>query len=208
MRFSPRKFNNMINNVAQNVSWRKAYACPCVNPQSSAADPECRHCGGKGNIWDDAVDGTAALTERDTLRQWKEFGQMDAGDLVLVLASDSALYEIGRSDRVVMQDRTEPFSINLLSGRRDQLRLPVVSIDRLFWLLPNGDISDGEIPKILDNGIIEHEFPPPIGTTYSVTGRQHPEYFVWMSLPTDRPHHKGSRLPRRVVLRKWDLYGR
>ena len=208
MQFSPDRFNKVINGRAQSMEWRKGYACPCVSRSSGAAAPNCPHCHGKGTLWDDAIPGLAALTERDTLRQWKDFGMLDSGDVVMIISSDSVLYDIGQNDRVIMKNRTVPFSLNLVSGVRDTLRLPVVSLDRIFWFLEDGSLSDGEIPDITPDGVMDFRYPPPPDTTYSVTGRQNPEYFVWTSLPADRPHHQGARLPRRVVLRKWDLYGR
>ena len=43
---------------------------------------------------------------------------------------------------------------------------------------------------------------------YSMTGRRLPEYICYHDFPQDRAHHSGARLPRKVVLRKFDLLGR
>ena len=49
---------------------------------------------------------------------------------------------------------------------------------------------------------------PAFGQNYSLTGRYFPEYFVWVDLVQTRHHHDGFDLPRHVVLRRFDLFGR
>ncbi|MOA60540.1 hypothetical protein D3C78_1854430 [compost metagenome] len=49
---------------------------------------------------------------------------------------------------------------------------------------------------------------PPPGTTYSLTGWKFSEYFVFGDYPANRNMHSGMKLPKRVVLRRWDLMGR
>jgi hypothetical protein len=49
---------------------------------------------------------------------------------------------------------------------------------------------------------------PPMGTQYSVTGDRYSEYYMLDAYPDDRNQHRGMRLPKRIVLRKWDLFGR
>ncbi|MCK7579808.1 MAG: hypothetical protein MZV65_31715 [Chromatiales bacterium] len=44
--------------------------------------------------------------------------------------------------------------------------------------------------------------------TYTLAGRAYPEYFCYGDFPQDRAHHHGEPLPRKVVLRKFDLFGR
>jgi len=41
-----------------------------------------------------------------------------------------------------------------------------------------------------------------------LTGRRRQEYFVYAEMPFDRPIHYGLTLPRRVVIRRFDLYGK
>jgi hypothetical protein len=86
-----------------------------------------------------------------------------------------------------------------------------VSIDRITWLDEEGDLVDGTLPRSWANGVLT--WPPlaaktpPAGVTVAITGRRHPEYFCWLTLTLDRPHHSGAPLPRRVVLRRFDLFG-
>ena len=34
-----------------------------------------------------------------------------------------------------------------------------------------------------------------------------PEYYCFQEIPIDRPEHSGAALPRRVALRRFDLFG-
>lgn len=208
MRFSARAFNSFLNGVGQDFSWRKAFACPCVNPNSMQASPTCPVCNGKGRSWESAVTGRAGVAGRESMKQWAQFGLWDAGDVMLSLPSDSPLYDMGQFDRVLMLNRTEPFSINMIRGMNDIIRFPVVSVDRVFWIV-GGAIVEGALPTVLPNGVLDWgASAPPMATNYSLTGRRVPEYFVYQDLPMDRPHHAGMRLPRKVVIRRFDLYGR
>lgn len=208
MRFSPSAFNRFLNDIGQDFSWRKAFACPCVNPNSMQAAPNCPVCGGKGRAWTDAAVGRSGVAGRDAMKEWAQFGLWDAGDVVLSIPSDSILYDMGQYDRVLMLNRTEPFSMNMIRGMNDLIRFPVVSVDRVFWIA-GGAIVEGEIPAVLPNGMLDWAGnAPPHGVTFSLTGRRTPEYFVYQDMPMDRPHHAGMKLPRKVVIRRFDLYGR
>jgi WD40 repeat protein len=66
----------------------------------------------------------------------------------------------------------------------------------------------GLVASVAENGAITWAVAPPIGAQFSMIGRAHPEFFLFKDLPQDRAHHGGATLPRRVVLRRWDLFGR
>ena len=211
MKLSPQKFNTWLNNIGQRFAWRRSYACPCVSPHSGAAQPGCQHCGGKGRIWDAPVEGISGIAGQKVQTSWAQFGVFEPGDVVLTLPSDSALYDMGRFDRVVMLDSTQPFSTLLTrgSGTTERLLEPIKVIDRVFWIDDSKQIVDGGVPTITADGEPQWSSgEPPQNKTYTITGRQHPEYFVWGEFPQDRAHHGGADLPRRVVLRKFDLFGR
>ena len=209
MRLSSAKFNGLLNSIGQTFGWRKAYACPCVNPNSGAASASCPHCGGKGRLWDASIEGRAGIVGRDQMKDFATFGVLDAGDIMLSIPSDSPLYVIGQYDRVSAKDRSEPFSLTMVRGRNDLMRLPAVSLERAFWLDSAKAIQESDVPAVGVGGVLSWgDNPPPAGATYSLTGRRTPEYFVYQELPADRPMHFGEPLPRRVVLRKFDLYGR
>lgn len=142
-------------------------------------------------------------------REWAQFGTWESGDTVLSLPSDSVVYAMGLFDRVVMLDNTEPFSTSFVRGQNDQLRGKNASVDRVFWLNPTGAIVEGGIPVVdPTGGMTWTTGEPPAGTQYSVTGRQYPEYFCFAEIPSSRGMHSGAALPRKVVLRKFDLLGR
>lgn len=208
MRLSPKRFNRHLNHMGQDFAWRRAYACPCVNPHSGSPKPACPNCAGKGRLWDAAVEGKAGIVGRDQMKAFAAFGMWDQGDIMLSIPSDSPLYGIGQFDRVAASNRSEPFSLNLVRGVNDLIRFPILSIERVFWLV-NEVPTDASPVSLLPDGRIQWgELAPPINATYSVTGRRTPEYFCYTELPADRPMHFGETLPRRVALRRFDLFGR
>lgn len=209
MRLSSRRFNRLLNQVGQDFAWRRSYACPCLNPNSGAAKPNCPLCGGKGRAWEQAVSGKAGIVGRDQMKNFAVFGMWDAGDIMLSIPSDSPLYAIGQFDRVMAINRSEPFSLNLVRGNNDLIRFPILSVERVFWLDPTGQAVDADSVSLLPDGRLQWgAVAPPVGITYSVTGRRTPEYFCYQELPADRPMHFGEPLPRRVTLRRFDLFGR
>ena len=208
MLLSPRRFNRLLNHMGQDFDWRRAYACPCVNPQSGAARHNCPHCAGKGRLWAGAVTGRAGIVGRDQMKNFAVFGMWDAGDIMLSIPSDSPLYGIGQFDRVVALNRSEPFSLNLVRGQNDLIRFRPLSIERVFWLVGDVPTDAGPVELLPDGRLQWGGAAPPMGATYSVTGRRTPEYFCYQELPADRPMHYGAPLPRRVTLRRFDLFGR
>lgn len=210
MRLSPVDFNSFLNQMGQIFGWRKAYACPCINQHSGAPKPNCPHCSGKGRLWDVSIEGLSGITGREAMKEFATFGVLDAGDIMLSIPSDSPLYAMGQYDRVLAKNRSEPFSLNFVRGQNDLIRFPVLSIERVFWLDDANVIHEAApLPTVGATGIIAWgASAPPLGETYSVTGRRTPEFFCYQELPFDRPHHAGEPLPRRVVLRRFDLYGR
>ncbi len=241
MRLNPARFNRFLAGIGQDLAWRPSHACPCVRAYSGAADPSCRHCAGKGRRWDTAIACHAGIVSHEIARKYAPMGLLDAGDVLLVIPSDSPVYAIGEFDRVVMTDRTEPFSLNLIPGS-NVLRFDPVSIHAVTWLNARGELVDGlfrfatpdgavfvtsdgreftlkltfEVRPdgtyaYLANGVTGGVTPPPLtpppGATVSISGRRHPEYFCYLTLALDRPHHSGEPLPRRVLLRRYDLFG-
>jgi hypothetical protein len=208
MHLNPLAFNAFLNGLGQTFAWRRAYACPCLNPSSGAAKPDCPLCAGKGQTWGEAVEGISGIAGQSIQLKWAKFGLFEPGDVVLTIPSDSALYAMGQFDRVVMLDSSVPFSTKFVRGKGDVLRYPNVQVDRVFWL-DGADTVEGGIPTVDDDGTLTWtDGEPPVGTVYSLTGRRRPEYFVWGNYPQDRAHHGGSALPRKVVLRAFDLFGR
>lgn len=208
MNLQPSEFNQFLRNIGQRVTWRKSYDCPCRNKDSGAAEPSCPQCGGVGAIWDAAVDGVVGLSSMKVQKEWSQFGLYENGDVVVTVPGDTPVYFAGAYDRVMFADSSSPFSLVLTRGANDVLRFAVESIERVFWLVV-GVVVEGGIPDVSDTGVLTWASgAPPVAMQYSLTGRKRPEYYVFKDLPQDRAHHGGAALPRRVVLRNYDLPSR
>lgn len=197
-----------LNDMGQSSLWLPAMACPCRNAYSGAADTECQVCAGKGQFWCDAVPCTVALTGQQILRQWAQMGMWEKGDLVVSIPSDSAAYAMGEYDRLRFTDSTEPFSIVLHPGHTNPLPFAVSQLDRAI-VRREGAIVDLPMPFINAAGQVQWltGTAPETGEAYTLSGRKHPEYFCYGSFPQDRAHYHGEPLPRKVVLRRFDLFG-
>lgn len=208
MKLSPAAFNTFLAGLAQGLAWQPSTVCPCVSRHSGAAKPDCPYCDGKGRRWGTAVASSAGIVSREIARKFAPMAILDTGDVMLVIPSDVEVYAIGEFDRVILTDRTEPFSLNVVAGVNDQLRWTPSAIDAVSWIGADGVMVDGPAPDDWDDDAPVWEAGGPAhGTTYAITGRRNPEYYCWLTLPLDRPHHGGAALPRRVVLRRFDLYG-
>jgi hypothetical protein len=210
MRLNPAAFNRHIANMGQNFLYRKSFHCPCINLRSGQATPGCPQCGGKGRLWIGAVPALAGVASASVQQQWAAFGMWQDGDAVLSIGSDSPMYEMAQYDRVTMLNNTNYFSLVLVRGApTDRIYQPVQTITRVFWLDANKQVVEGGIPTVAADGTLTWVTgAPPAGTQYSITGTAYSEYFCYGGFPASRMEHQGARLPKRVVLRRFDLYGR
>jgi hypothetical protein len=210
MRLNPAAFNGHLAFIGQRYSWRKAFHCPCVDPYSGAATPGCPQCGGKGRLWDPPVQGVAGVASQKVQQAWAQFGMWQDGDTVLSIPENTPLYEMGQFDRVTMLNATEDFSLVLVRGAPvEKLFFNVNSIFRVFWLDANKNVVQGAIPTVAADGSLSWTSgAPPLGVQYSVSGKRYSEYFCFGQFPGMRGEHQGARLPKRVVLRSFDLFGR
>lgn len=213
MRFHREKFNRHLANIGQQVLWRAAYSCSCVIPESGAPDPKCQLCGKKGRIWEPVpVQTVCGAAAQKTQAEWANSSLWEAGDIVVTVPENSPLWDGGHFDRITMLNATDRFSVPLKrGGHNDNLSMySVTKIDRVFWRHPQTQaLVEGGIPTVSDTGELTWaEREPPAGMTYSITGWRHSEYFVWGDFPSSRNEHSGMRLPKRIVLRRWDLLGR
>lgn len=212
MRFSRQNFNRHLKNIGQDVSWRPAYVCACIEPTTGSPDPKCKLCSKRGWIYGDAVATVCGVSKQETQAQWAESGLWEQGDVVVTVPEVSPMWDGGQYDRVILLNATEKFSLPLRRGDvGDNLKLyDVVSIDRVFWKHPTTQMAvAGGIPTWDAAGVLSwSEREPPIGTQYSITGTRRIEYYIFGNFPANRNEHQGMRLPKRVVLRRWDMSSR
>lgn len=212
MRFNAGRFDRFLNNIGQQFMWRRAYACSCVQPHSGAPDAKCPVCVGKGQIWVAPTACSAAAAGQKTQVEWAKMGLYQSGDIVMTVPQNSPLWDAGQFDRVTMLNATDKFSQPLKRGApTEKLMFTVTKVDRVFWISPaTKTIVEGGIPLVDEAGRLswpDGREPPP-NMSYSITGQRLSEYFVFQDMPRNRNMHDGMRLPKLVVLRRWDLMGR
>lgn len=216
MQFSPLAFNQFLGengNIGQQYAWYQSAACPCVDPYSGQALPACPVCLGKGHIYpSQPVTGVAALAGQRAQKDWATFGQYEAGDLVLTIPEDTPIYTMGQWDRVTAMNTQQAFSNVLVSGSPlEKLWTSVIAVSGTFWLINDGtEVQPGGVPVVNADGTLSwpNGGQPPAGMQYTITGTKRLDYYCWGMYPTSRNFQQGLRLPRKVVLRDWDLYSR
>lgn len=211
MQLNPAAFNALLGNMGEWFLWRKSSACPCINPNSGAPKAGCPYCSGKGRIWATPVRAIAGVASSKIQLEWAKLGLWESGDKVLSIPESSPLYDIGQFDRVVSETDTDDFSLPLIRGApTERIHGPIEKITRVFWFGSDNAIVEGGIPVVAANGTLT--WPdggePPAGFTYSISGVKRAEYYCFGPFSVDRMKHAGARLPRRIVLRKFDLFGR
>ena len=213
VQLNPGKFNDWLTNIGQTVTWRRARTCQCTSPNSGAAKVNCPVCAGKRVFWDPGVSSIVGIAGQQIQRKWAQMGHWEDGDAVVTIPENSAMYDCGQFDRVLMLNSTDRFSYALARGApNERVFVSVEAFERVFWLT-NGNlpIVDGDLPTIDANGFVSWAHgavAPPVGTVYTVEGTRYAEYFVYSALPSDRAEHQGARLPKKIVLRSFDLFAR
>jgi hypothetical protein len=208
MLLEPADFNDFLGQMGQQVDWRVASACPCRHARSGAADTACGQCHGLGYYWSDPARCLVAISGQKTQAEWAKFGLWENGDQVVTLPSDSAAYAMGQFDRLTMVQSSIPFRVVLRPS--DVLRDQVVIVDQATWFVGDTLVTANLPPEVGEDGVTL-SWPgdqPPLGAQVALSGRKRPEYFCLQEFPQDRAHHGGRDLPRRVVLRRFDLLGR
>lgn len=212
MRFNGAAFDGFLTGIGQRVTWRRAYACACVSPDSGAPDPKHALCMGKGRLWDPAIETVTGIASQTVTAEWMNSGLYETGDMVLSIPQASPMWDAGQFDRILMLNSNDIFSMPLKHGApSERLLFSVQSINRCFWLDPATRlVVEGGLPVVSDTGALSwpNGGEPPPGMTYSLTGQKFDEYYCFGRFPSDRNQHGGMRLPRKLVARKWDLFGR
>lgn len=211
MRLSPTAFNRHLAHIGQQVKWAQSFACPCIKRESGQPDPRCPHCLGKGHLWSASVPCVSGVANQKTQQQWMGSGMWMDGDIVVTVPGDSPMWAVGPFDRVTMVNGAERFSTSLTrAAPTERLLFQASAVDRVFWIDPvSKAIVEGGIPALSSDGRPTWTAgEPPAGVGYSITGQRLPEYYCLVEMPSSRNEHSGAPLPRRVVLRRFDLLGR
>jgi hypothetical protein len=214
MQFNVQGFNNLLESYAEPMLWRRSNACPCLNPNSGSPDINCSLCGGKGRLWDvpRELDKGAAVASSSTQQAWAKMGIWQQGDLVLSIPESSPMYEISQFDRVTQLTSTDDFSLVLIHGsQKERIFGQVKSISRVFWKNSAALLVEGAIPSVnpLDGTLVwPANGQPPVASPFSITGTRYAEYFCFGPFSNDRMKQGGLRLPRKMVMRRFDLFGR
>ena len=211
---TPDRFNGVLSadqGAGQNVLWSQSAVCPCRDPFSGAAKAGCPVCGAKGVTWASPVAAWAGMAGMKIAREWAAFGMWESGDIVISIPSDSPLYAAGETDRVLLVNSSEPFSVVLAPGQTGPLVFSAYEVNRAFWLDASQAVVDApSLPLIAADGSLSWApgSAPPATAQVSLSGRKRPEYYLFRELPQDRAHFGGTALPRRVALRRFDLFKR
>jgi hypothetical protein len=210
MQFNPGAFNELLGNLGEYFNWRRASACPCLNPASLSPKANCPKCFGKGYLWGPGTRALAGVASSNVQQQWAKFGRWEQGDMVLSIPEDSPLYEIGMFDRVLCETSTDNFTLAMIRGApSERMHGAVKEFTRVFWFDNNENIVEGGLPTVDVNGRLTWaDGAPPGGKAYTIEGVKYQEYYCFGPFSNDRNKHAGMRLPRRMVLRKFDLLGR
>lgn len=210
MQFSPTRFNAHLSGMGHDLGWRRSYACPCVNPSSGQPNPAHAACGGKGRQWDAEIVCRIGFQGQSARKGMADFGVWEPGDAVLTIGSDQACYNAGRFDRFRSLSSTHTFTDNLRRSYTDRLNGTIISVDRVFWLDANGNNVAGDIPSVdpATGALTWASGAPPAGVVYSISGTRYDEYFAYLDLPQNRPLNAGAALPKKLPVRRFDLFGR
>ncbi len=219
-RLSPGAFNAFLSGpagIGQDFLWRRASACPCVSRSSGAASPKCPKCSGKGQLWAAPVRGRAGLSQMRASKEFAQMGQWESGDAMVAVPENSPLYQAGQFDRLTLLNAEERFSLVLVRGEPSErvYRTQIIGIERVFWYagpLNDGgsDVVEGSLPQVSGDGELTWGAAgaPPVGKQYTIEGWSRPEYYVWNAMPSTRNEHFGARLPKKLPVRRFDLFGR
>lgn len=210
-RLDPNAFAAMLDNFAEPARYRNAFACPCVNRATGSPRANCPQCGGVGWLWSAPRDFNVAVASGSVQQTWARMGRYESGDTVVSIPHTSIAYQIAPFDRVLFLANADVKSEALTRGApNERITGAVRSVDRVFWFDANGVPVEGSRPTVNADGTLAWPAlgAPPPGQQYSITYQRLLEYFAFTQFANDRNKHGGLPLPKRMVLRRFDLLGR
>lgn len=210
MLLNPAAFNQLLNTLGEDFMWRRAHACACLDRASGAPKARCPACGGKGRLWEPPVKAHAGVASSSNQQQWAKMGLWQQGDLVLSIPEDSPMYEVAQFDRAECLTSFDDFSLPLIHGDATERVVGRVESVRRCFTLVGADMVDLSLPVIDADGRVT--FPsgggPALDQSYTITGTRRTEYYCFGAFSNDRFKQHGARLPRKMVMRRFDLLGR
>lgn len=213
-----------VSDMGQAVEWRKASTCPCIDRTTGGANPTDPVCGGKGYVWKAGENYTMLLVGYDASRMREQYGDMEHGDAVLTIPpfyfnkakspwqkiTCKAYDELGEFDSIIAAEGTERYDHVAVKGGNE-----VLPSQRPVALQSVYDVATGavrswkvgsEVSLVGRTVTWAPTMGPAADVQYTVTFTARPEFIVVRSLTMLRQHQGGRALPRKVHLRKANLF--
>ena len=150
-------------------------------------------------------------------KQFAQFGEWDKGDMIATIPARDVhgalldVYQIGEFDRMTLADSVVRRSFLGVRGERDRFPERTIRAVTDAFGLQGGvqvPLEDGIDFRVTGNTVEWLSDTLAAGDGYSLRYVVSPEYFVWTTLEQPRAHDLGKALPKKVVLRLFDLFGR
>jgi len=208
--FNVQMLNGMLANLGQHCIWEQASRCPCRSTRTGGASVSCPVCAGAGFLWSNPTSCDIGVEGFRVDRQYAMWSEVEKGDQVATIPSDSAAYAAGEYDSFTMTDTALRLDQVLTRGTSDVLRSrSVLSLDRVSCILAGAYtlLLPGIDYTFAGHTITWISSTLPVGAQYSVTYIARPEFYVYRTLVSDRPHGHVP-LPRKVHLKSMDTLNR
>lgn len=207
-RFTPEKFEELINRRGRLIKWERGNRCPCQDAKRLSAEENCILCEGSGFVYTSQGEFKAVITSLLGKHKYTGFGDWISGDSVMTFAADK---DVGDRDRITVNNAEERESDVLRKGKRDFLL--EATITRIIEVRDRDrTYTEGLDFDRNNRNIVWKGIAPTDGAPYSVLYFYRPTYIVWLNLPQNRAVvtrtvTDGStiekRMPKKVALRRW-----
>lgn len=123
--FNPQDFEDLIQQKGYRLRWEQTVNCPCIDPATMHAVPECPVCDARGHLYFNSQIIKGIITRQDK--------ELEIGDSIGVLKpgegflTTSATNKLSEWDRVTNLDSQAVYHETILHSEiEDQLRFPPV----------------------------------------------------------------------------------
>ena len=208
--FNVDRMNAFLQSIGMNATWARVSKCPCLAERTGGVDVSCPVCDGLGYLWQTPTAVVLGISSMNGTRQYAMFSEWQKGDLVCTIPSNSAAYDAGEFDRIVLTQGQYLWDEVHKRGLNDRLKYTSIKEVIEVWAIVGGvkTVLVAETDYHLNGATIEWlTSTVENGQQYAVKYKAAPEYFIFHNLVQDRPQ-EGKPLPRRVQLRLMDLFDR